>query len=99
DFSLDTFLHLMWFRSGIHSAINGKIRPGDVRGVRPGDKRHQRGDLITLPIAVECCGGLLRYRPIARGGIQIRIDWTGLHVVNRDAPAPYLSGQSLTKHL
>jgi hypothetical protein len=26
--------------SGIHSAINGKIRPGNVRGLRTGDERH-----------------------------------------------------------
>ncbi len=80
--------------SGIHSAIHGKIRPGNVRGLRTGDKRHHRSDLINAPVAVECCGGLLRYRPIARGGIQIRVDRTRLHVVDRDAPAPDLSGQA-----
>jgi hypothetical protein len=31
--------------SGTHSAIHGKTRPGNVRGLRTGDKRHQRGDL------------------------------------------------------
>src|SRR5260370_15129784 len=55
--------------SGNHSAIHVKIRPGYVRGLRTGDKRHQRGDLINVPIAVECCEGLLRYRPLARGGV------------------------------
>ena len=64
--------------SGIHSAINGKIRPGNVGGLRTGDERHQRGDLFNMPIAVERCGGLLRYRPIARRGIQIRVDRTRL---------------------
>src|SRR5216683_1674351 len=85
--------------SGIHAAIHGKIRPGNVRGLRTGDKRHQRSDLINAPVAVECCGGLLRYRPIARGGIQLRVDRTRLHVVDRDAPAPDLSGQTLSKYL
>src|SRR5437867_4334256 len=85
--------------SGIHSAIHGKIRPGNVRGLRTGDKRHQRSDLINVSVAVECCGGLLRCRPIARGGIQIRVDRTRLHVVDRDAPAPELSGQPLSKYL
>jgi hypothetical protein len=77
--------------SGIHSAINGKIRPGNVGGLRTGDERHQGGDLFNMPISVERCGGLLRYRPIARGGIQIRVDWTRLHVIDGDAPAPDLS--------
>src|SRR5438309_1919309 len=49
-------------------------------------------DVINVSVAVECCGGLLRFRPIARGGIQIRVDRTRLHVVDRDAPAPELSG-------
>ena len=63
--------------SGIHSAIHGKIRPGNVRGLRTGDKRHQRGNLFNMPIAVERCGGLLRHRPLARRGIQIRVDGPG----------------------
>src|SRR2546430_7044920 len=46
--------------SGIHPASNGEIRAGNVRGLRTGDERHQRGDLINMPIAVERCGGLLR---------------------------------------
>src|SRR5712671_1896667 len=60
--------------SGNHSAIHRKIRPGNVRGLRTGDKRHQRSDLINAPVAVECRGGLLRYRPIASSGIQLRVD-------------------------
>src|SRR5438128_5177486 len=56
--------------SRIHPAIDGKIRPGDVRGLRTGDERHQRGDLIDMPITVERCGGLLRHRPIALRGIH-----------------------------
>src|SRR5882762_8152510 len=87
------------FQLGIRPAIHGKIRPGNVRGLRTGDKRHQRSDLIDVPVAVECRGGLLRYRPIARGGIQLRVDRTRLHVVDRDAPAPDLSGQTLSKYL
>src|SRR3984957_9787064 len=85
--------------SRIHSAIHGKIRPGNVRGLRTGYKRHQRSDLINAPVAVECCGGFLGQCPIARSGIQLRVDRTRLHVVDRDTPAPDLSGQTLTKYL
>src|ERR1700730_12722071 len=85
--------------SGVHSAIHGKIRPGNVRGLRTGDKRHHRGDLIHTPVTIERCGGLLRHRPITRGGIQFRVDRTRLDVVDRDAPAPYLSGKRLSEHL
>src|SRR5882762_5110379 len=86
------------FQLGIRPAIHGKIRPGNVRGLRTGDKRHQRSDLIDVPVAVERRGGLLRYRPIARGGIQLRVDRTRLHVIDRDAPAPDLPGQRLREH-
>src|SRR2546426_11113533 len=86
-------------RSGIHSAIHGKIRPRNVRGLRTGDKRHQRGNLINAPVAVERGDGLLRCRPIASGGIQIRVDRTRLDIVDRDAPAPHPSGQPLGKYL
>jgi hypothetical protein len=85
--------------SGIHSAIDCKIRAGDVRGVRTSDKCHHCGDLVNVPVAVERCGGLLRHRPIARGGIQIRVDRTWLDVVDCDAAAPHLSGQPLSKYL
>src|SRR5260370_815858 len=85
--------------SGIHSAVHGKIRAGNVRGLRSGDKRHHRGDLIHTPVTIKRCGGLLRHRPITRGGIQFRVDWARLHVVDRDASAPDLSGQRLSEHL
>src|SRR6202030_1201211 len=49
--------------------------------------------------AVERCSGLLRRRPIARGGVQFRVDRTWLHVVDRDAPAPDFSRQRLSEHL
>src|SRR5271169_2041127 len=48
--------------SGVRTTVDGQIRTGDVRGLRTGDERHQRGDLINMPIAVERCGGLLRHR-------------------------------------
>src|ERR1700738_1889810 len=85
--------------SGIHSAINGQIRPGNVRGLRTGDERHHRSDFINMPITVERCGGLLRHRPVARSGLQIPGDRPWLDVVDRDTPTPYLSGQRLSKHL
>jgi len=74
--------------SGNHSAIHGKIRPGNVRGLRTGDKSYQRSNLINVPVPAERCEGLLRYRPIARGGIQIRVDRPRLDIVDCDAPAP-----------
>src|ERR1700682_6655482 len=52
-----------------------------------------------MTIAIECCGGLLWHGPIARRGIQVRVDRTRLHVVDRDAPAPDFSGQRLSEHL
>src|SRR5260370_42403800 len=55
--------------SGIHSAVHSKVRPGDVRRFRSGDECHHRGDIVNVAIAVECCGGLLRHRPLAGGGI------------------------------
>src|SRR5882672_3820906 len=85
-------------RLSIHPTIHGKIRPGNIRGLRTGDERHHRSDFINASVTVECCGGLLRYRPIARGGIQFRVDRTWLHIVDRDAPAPDLSGQPLSEH-
>src|ERR1700730_4703898 len=85
--------------SCIRSAIHGKVRAGNVRGLRTGNKSYQSGDLLNASVAVECCGGLLRYRPIARGGIQIRVDRTRLHVVDGDASGPDLSGQALPEHL
>src|SRR6266481_9531957 len=39
--------------SGVHSAIHGKIRPSNVRGLRTGDKRHHRSDLIHTPVTIE----------------------------------------------
>src|SRR5260370_39485102 len=57
------------------------------------------GDLVNTPIAVERGGGLLGHCPIARCGIQIRVDRTRLDVVDRDAPAPDLSSQRLSEHL
>src|SRR5262245_49080768 len=101
---LNPFLfHVLSFvltaRSGIHSAIYGKIRPSDVGRLRTGDESDQRSDLIDVPVAVECSGGLLRYCPIARGRIQIRVDWTRLNIVDRDTSAPELSRQRLSKYL
>src|SRR5438105_8482588 len=87
------------FDSGIHSAIHGKVRPSDVGRFRAGDKRDHCSDLINVPEAVERGSGLLRHRPLARGGIQLRVDRTRLHVVDRDAPAAELSRQRLSKNL
>ncbi len=51
--------------SGIHSAIQSKVRPGDVRGLWTGDKPDHRCDLINRPVAVERHNNLLRHRPVA----------------------------------
>ena len=83
--------------SGIRPAINGQIRPSDIRGFRTGNKRHQGGDLLNTPIPVERCGSLLGHRPIARSRIQIGVDGTWLDVVDRDTPDSNLSGQALGK--
>src|SRR6202790_5626520 len=85
--------------SGNHSAIHVKIRPSYVRGLRTRDKRHQRSYLINVPVPVECCESPLRYRPIARGGIRIRVNRTRLDIVDCDAPPSHLSGQPLSEHL
>src|SRR5439155_17219897 len=98
-FRLSLHAYHFSFDSGIHSTINGKIRPSDVGRFRAGDKRDHCSDLINVPEAVERSGGLLRHRPLARGGIQLRVDRTRLHIVDGDAPAPELSGQRLCKYL
>src|SRR6266850_199369 len=65
-----------WRSLGVHAAIDCQVRAGDVRGFRTGDERHHRGDIVNMTIAVECCGGLLRRCPIARGGVQFGVDRT-----------------------
>ena len=71
------------------ASVTGRCRltltPSSVRraGEGPGpwfrhSSRHQGGNLINTPIAVERCGRLLRHRLVARRGIQIRIDRAGL---------------------
>src|SRR5258708_20372820 len=81
--------------SGIHSTIDSKICPGNVRGLRTGDEGHHCRDLVRTAITFERRGGLLRHRPIAGGGIQIRVDWARLDVVDRDTPAPDFSSQRM----
>src|SRR5260370_2716290 len=72
--------------SGNHSAIHVKVRPCYVRGLRTGDKRDQRGDLINVPIAAERCEGLLWYRPLARVAIRIPIGLTPLYAFVSASP-------------
>src|SRR5260370_41126184 len=78
--------------SGNHSAIHVKVRPGYVRGLRTGDKRYQRGDLINVSIAAERCEGFLWYRPLACGGGFLPIARAPRLVVCCVAPACALSG-------
>src|SRR5438132_116919 len=98
-FRLSLHAYHFSFDSGIHSAIHGKIRPSDIGRLRTSDKRDHGSDLINATEAVECGGGLLWHCPLARGGIQLRVDRARLHIVNRDAPAPELSGERLSKYL
>jgi len=80
-------------RSGIHSAINGKIRPGEC--TRTPDRRRNATNAATsstMPIAVERRGGLsgATAQPPRRPDYQIGCvdsdpDWT---LLNRDTPAP-----------
>ena len=57
--------HMMCPGSGIHPAIHGKVRPGNVRGLRAGDESDHCGDLLDAPVAAEYRGGFLRHGPIA----------------------------------
>src|SRR5260370_17776163 len=68
----------------IHSAIHGKICPGDVGGFRTREKSRHCGDLLNMPIAVEGGAALLPYRPITRSTIKIRAYRTLFAVRNRD---------------
>ncbi len=52
----------------VRSAINGKVCSGDVGGLRTGDERYQRGNLIDMSVTIERRDCLLRCCPIARGG-------------------------------
>jgi hypothetical protein len=56
-------------RLGVHSAIDCQVRASDVRSFWTGDECHHRGDIVHMPIAVECGDSLLRDRPITRGGV------------------------------
>src|SRR6267378_6107661 len=87
------------FDLGVGSTIDGQVRAGDVRRFRTGDERHQCGDIVNTPVAVERRVGLLGRSPFARGGIQLRVDRTRLDVVNRNATVPHFSRQPLSKYL
>ena len=39
--------------SGVGAAIDGQIRSGDVRRLRASDERHQRGNIVNMPVTVE----------------------------------------------
>src|SRR5271155_505498 len=64
--------------SGVGAAIHGEIRSGDVRGFRAGDKRYQRGNLVDSAVAIQGGVVFLGSGPIARSGIEIGVDRTGL---------------------
>src|SRR5258708_19720980 len=75
-------------RSGIHPAINSKIRAGNVRGLRTGDERHRASDLVNTPKAAECRTALLRHRPIAPTASYSHSHPPPLTLPNPDPPPP-----------
>jgi len=85
--------------SGVGSAIDSQIRTGNIRGLRTGYERNQRGDFVHGAIAVERSVRLLWRCPITRGGIEIGVDRSRLNIIDRDAAAANFSGQPLSKHL
>src|SRR5580704_18993662 len=85
--------------SRVHSTIDGKIGARDVRAVGTCYESHHRGDIINMSITVERRGRLLRYRPVSCRRVQVRVDRARLDVVDGDAAATDLSGQSLREHL
>jgi hypothetical protein len=72
-------------RSGVHAAIDGHARAG----FRTCDECHHRGDLFHMPITIERGLSLLRHRPVARRGVQFRIDGAGLNVIDGNASVPH----------
>jgi hypothetical protein len=75
------------FRLSVGAAVDSEVRAGDVRPLRTSHERDQRSNLVNMPVAVERCGGLLEYRPIACSGVQVRVNqtpgWTLLTVMPR----------------
>src|SRR6266850_3596830 len=94
---LSVELRLINFWSGVSAAIDCQVRAGDVGRFGTCDECHHRGDILNMSIALQRGHGLLRYRPITRGGVQIRLDGAGLNVIDSNAPAPQLPSQSLCK--
>src|SRR5260370_8070106 len=41
------------FRLSIHSAVNGKIRPGNIGGLRTRNECYHRADPLNMPIAIQ----------------------------------------------
>jgi hypothetical protein len=68
----------------VRATVCSQIRAGDVRRLRASHERDQCDDFVNRSVAVERCVGLLGCRPIARRRIQIRVDRTGLDIVDRD---------------
>src|SRR5271170_4742448 len=97
DILSDVSLH-MPSRSGVGATVHGEVRASDVGRIGTGHEGYQRGDFVNCSEAGERCISLLRHGPIACSRIQIRINRTGLDIVDRDAAASHLSRQSLREH-
>src|ERR1700751_4362719 len=74
--------------SGVGATVDGEIGAGDVGRLGAGDERYQCGNLVDSAVAFERCDGYLRGCPVARGGIEVRVDGAGLDVVDGDAALP-----------
>ena len=39
------------FQLGVRATVDSKVRTGDIRGFRTGNKRHQCRDLVSVPVS------------------------------------------------
>src|SRR5271154_3931074 len=83
DILSDVSLH-MPSRSGVGATVHGEVRASDVGRIGASHEGDQRGDFGYRSEAGERSIGLLRHRPIACSGIQIRVNRSGLDIVDRD---------------
>jgi hypothetical protein len=66
-------------RSCVGAAIHGQIGARDVSCFRTSEKRNQSRNLIDMAVAFQGCHRQLRFCPIARCGIQVRVVLSRTH--------------------
>src|SRR5215472_14589142 len=66
--------------SGVGAAVDSQVCTGDVRCFRTGHEGDQRGNIVNVAVAAESRICYLGCRPLAGGGIQIRVDRARLNV-------------------